>query len=130
MLRDVSRMTREELVKAGFDFRFGTSFHLEGQGETGAFSSTLMGVQITVILKTATCSIHSDVAHKSSAENPSVGGRAPVCKDIFAGISVTASNGVEAKQKQKQTNKPSSLDANRTSLSGGGVSHPSCGYQL
>lgn len=75
MLRDISQMTREELVKPGFDFRFGKLFHLEGQGETGAFISTQMGVQITVILKTATCNIHSDVAHKSSSKNPSCGRR-------------------------------------------------------
>lgn len=44
-------------------------------------------------------------------------GRAPVCKAIFTRISVTASHGLEAKN---QTNKPSNLDADRTSLSGEG----------
>lgn len=50
-----------------------------------------------------------------------VAGKVPVCKDIFTRISVTASYGVEAKN---QTNRPSNLDTNRTSLSGQGEPWP------
>lgn len=44
-------------------------------------------------------------------------GRAPVCKDMFTGVSVTASHGTGAKS---QTNKPNNLDTNTTSLFGSG----------
>lgn len=64
MLSDLSQMTQDELVKPGFEFRFGKLFNLESEGKQ-VCSSELKGVQITVILKTATCNICTDAAQIS-----------------------------------------------------------------
>lgn len=70
----------------------------------GAFISTLMGVQITVILKAATCNTHSDVAHRSPSENPSCGRKSPpvkgyICRDICYSIKWRGSK--KARQKSQ-----------------------------
>lgn len=88
-------------------------------------SSEPMGMQVTVILKTATATYIQMWPRNLPQKIHPVERRAPVYKDIFTGISVTASYDMKAKN---QTNKPSSLDTNRTFLFGGRelvMAHPS-----